>query len=60
MEGPDLEKRTEGQRREFVEEGVEKVKSRDAVMVTMTAVMKMVWKCHGSPDKAKRTQRRDK
>lgn len=58
-----MEKRTEGQRREFVEEGVEegveKVKSRDAVMVTMTAVMKMVWKCHGSPEKAKRTQRRD-
>lgn len=60
MEGPDLEKRTEGQRREFVEEGVEKVKSRDAVMVTKTAAMKMVWKCYGSPDKAKRTQRRDK
>lgn len=54
-----MEKTTGGQRREFVEEGVEKVKSRDAVMVTMTA-MKMVWKCHGSPGKAKRTQRRDK
>lgn len=55
-----MEKRTEGQRREFAEEGVEKVKSRDAVMVTMTAVMKTVWKRHGSPDKPKRTQRRDK